>query len=263
MPGVPRPSSRFRIYSRTDVGKRRQRNEDSLGVVARHGVFVVADGMGGVDGGDFCSRLVVDRMAEAFEMRDSAEMTYEGTLDVVEQTIKDASAEIYEEAGKRGISGMGTTVVAICFDLDTMREACVLHVGDSRAYRRRGRDLIALTIDHSMAAESGIRDGDMVPMFMAGVITRAVGVRPNVEVDRTAVDVCRGDRFLLCSDGLYNMVSEAHMSMLLAREGQDPAADLVNAANEAGGFDNITVVLIDLLQGPEAGTGGNLDDTVT
>ena len=262
VPDMPRPMSRFRIYSRTDVGKRRQRNEDSLGVVARHGVFVVADGMGGVDGGDYCSRLVVDRMAEAFERRDPEELGYEGILDLVEQTIKDASAEIYEESENRGIRGMGTTVVAVCFDLETMAEACVLHVGDSRAYRRRGRELTAVTIDHSMAAESGIRDGDMVPMFMAGVITRAVGVRPDVEVDRTLVEVCKGDGFLLCSDGLYNMVPEAHMSMLLSREGGDPAADLVNAANEAGGFDNITVVYIEAMRGAETETPGNLDDTV-
>jgi protein phosphatase len=156
---------------------------------------------------------------------------------------------------------MGTTVVVFCVDQDGMQEACALHVGDSRLYRQRGRDLLALTTDHSMAAESGIRAGDMVPMFMAGVITRAVGVRSDVEVDRTPVDIRKGDRFLLCSDGLYNMVPEFNMAQILRADSQDPAADLVNAANDAGGFDNITVILVDILDGAEGGPG-NLDDTV-
>jgi protein phosphatase len=255
-------SSRFRVFSRTDVGKRRQRNEDSLGVIARHGVFVVADGMGGVDGGDFCSRLVIDYMVKAFENLSPDEISYEETLDVVENTIIAASEEIKQEAGRRGICGMGTTVVAICYNLTSMDEACVMHVGDSRAYRYRNRMLTALTVDHSLAAESGIRDGDMVPMFMAGVITRAVGVKSDVLVDRTPVDVQRGDQFLLCSDGLYNMVPEGHMSMLLSRQSQDPAAEMVAAANEAGGFDNITVILIELLDGPEGEELGNLDETI-
>jgi serine/threonine protein phosphatase PrpC len=229
--------------------------------MARHGVFVVADGMGGVDGGDFCSRLVVDRMAEVFETLDPENLSYEERLDKVEATILDASAAIYAEAQNRGISGMGTTVVALCFDLDSGEEACALHVGDSRAYRSRGRGLEALTVDHSMAAESGIRDGDMVPMFMAGVITRAVGVRPDVEVDRTPVDVRQGDRFLICSDGLYNMVPESRITMLLGNESQDPAADLVHAANEAGGFDNITVVLIEVLEGLRP-SAGSFEETV-
>ena len=101
----------------------------------------------------------------------------------------------------------------------------------------------------------------MVPMFMAGVITRAVGVRPDVEVDRTFVDVCKGDRFLICSDGLYNMVPEDRMNILLSHQDQDPAAELVHSANDAGGFDNITVIIIETLEGPDPGPG-NLDDTL-
>ncbi len=261
-PSASAPPRPFRIFSRTDVGKRRQRNEDSLGVMARHGVFVVADGMGGVDGGDFCSRLVVDCMSEAFQSVSPDELSYRETIDLVETTIEESSAKIKQEAIVRGISGMGTTVVVICLNLKTMKEGCALHVGDSRVYRQRGRNIESLTIDHSMAAESGIRDGEMVPMFMAGVITRAVGVRMDVEVDRTPFDVKPGDRFLLCSDGLYNMVPDEKMNQLMSNGSQDPAADLVNAANDAGGFDNITVVLVDL-PSPERGDApGNLDDTV-
>ncbi len=251
-----RPS--FRIHSRTDVGRRRKRNEDCLGVLQRHGVFVVADGMGGVDGGDYSSRCVIDTITESFFSLQPEDLSYRSKLNLVEECINRASARIFEEADRRGIHGMGTTVVVICFNLQTMKDACILHAGDSRVYRRRNRAIDALTRDHSMAAESGLSDNAMIPIFMAGVITRAVGVRDEVEVDRTPVDVRKGDQFLLCSDGLYNMLPLHQMTALLNQAPEDPSATLVNAANDAGGFDNITVVLVEVLEGEGP---GNLDET--
>jgi serine/threonine protein phosphatase PrpC len=259
----PLPQPPYRIYSRTDVGKRRKRNEDSLGVVARHGIFVVADGMGGVDGGDYSSRKVVEMLTAAFELIEPRDIRYEDKLDLIEDTINAAGVFIKREAELRGIQGMGTTVVLMCFDVTTFRHGCILHVGDSRVYRYRNRDLAALTVDHSMAAESGLSDSALVPVFMAGVITRAVGVRPEVEVDRTPVDVRRGDVFILCSDGLYNMVRRPQFCSILQHKPLDPAAELVNAANDAGGFDNITVVLVELLTGGEPPTHPQLADTTS
>lgn len=257
------PQPPFRIYSRTDVGKRRKRNEDSLGVVARHGVFMVADGMGGVDGGDYSSRKVVEMLATAFELLEPKDISYNDKLNLVEETINAASVVIKKEAELRGIQGMGTTVVLICFDVITFQQACVMHVGDSRAYRYRNHDLAALTIDHSMAAESGLSDSALVPVFMAGVITRAVGVRPDVQVDRTPVDVRKGDVFVLCSDGLYNMIRRPQFCSILQHKPLDPAAELVNAGNDAGGFDNITVVIVELLVGDVLGRTSQIADTVT
>ncbi|MDF3127580.1 protein phosphatase 2C domain-containing protein [Kiritimatiellaeota bacterium B1221] len=258
-PGMVNPVQ-FRIFSRTDVGKRRQRNEDSLGVIARYGVFLVADGMGGVDGGDFSSQQVVEQMTRTFQSKNGQDLSFPEIVDLVEKAIVEASGIIKKEAEVRGISGMGTTVVVICFDVKDMSRACVLHVGDSRLYRYRNRNLEALTQDHSLAAESGIKDTAMIPMFMAGVITRAVGVRDDVLVDRAEIEVKAGDLFLLCSDGLYNMVPDAQMGDILSLSSVDPAADLVNKANEAGGFDNITVIIVE----PKAGNGSraDLDDTV-
>lgn len=253
----------FRIYSRTDVGKRRKRNEDSLGVVARHGIFLVADGMGGVDGGDYSSRKVVEMMTSAFELIEPGEISYEEKLNLIEETVNAASVVIKKEAELRGIQGMGTTVVVLCIDVLTLGQACVMHVGDSRAYRYRHHDLTALTVDHSMAAESGLSDSALVPVFMAGVITRAVGVRSEVDVDRTPVDVRKGDVFVLCSDGLYNMVRRPQFCSILQHKPLDPAADLVNAANDAGGFDNITVVLVEVLRGGAPPSQPHLADTVT
>lgn len=258
-PPASSPLVQFRIYSRTDVGKRRQRNEDSLGVIARHGIFVVADGMGGVDGGDFSSQKVVEQMVVNFQEIQPGGLSFQSAVDLAEQSIQQASKIIKQESEIRGISGMGTTVVVLCFDLEGGREARVLHVGDSRLYRYRQRCLEGLTVDHSLAAESGIKDNAMIPMFMAGVITRAVGVKDEVLVDHTPVDVKPGDLFLLCSDGLYNMVPDAHMAELLSLKTQDPAADLTHAANSAGGFDNITVVLVEVLRA----AAENLDDTLT
>lgn len=246
-PQLDTPSTRFRIFSRTDVGKRRKRNEDALGVVARHSVFVVADGMGGVDGGDFSSRKVVEMIGLAFADLGPDDITYEDKLDLLEKVINQASSVIKAEAGNRGISGMGTTVVLICFDRDNPTRGCILHAGDSRVYRFRNQDLTALTQDHSMAAESGLSDSAMIPIFMAGVITRAVGVREDVKIDRTPVTVQQGDVFLLCSDGLYNMVRRPQMCSILQLKPHDPAAELVAAANNAGGFDNITVVMVEPL----------------
>lgn len=251
----------FRIFSRTDVGKRRQRNEDSLGVITRHGLFLVADGMGGVDGGDFASQQVVEQMVKAFASQTPGVLSFEAVLDLAENAILDASSLIKKEAEERGISGMGTTVVVICFDLEGKKDACVLHVGDSRLYRYRNREIECMTQDHSLAAESGIKDNSMIPMFMAGVITRAVGVKEEILVERTFIDVKSGDLFLLCSDGLYNMVPDAKMCELLSLKSVDPAADLVNNANDAGGFDNITVVLIEVYK--NVISRGQLDDTIT
>jgi serine/threonine protein phosphatase PrpC len=246
----PSPGTRlFRIHSRTDVGKRRKRNEDSLGVVARHGIFLVADGMGGVDGGDYSSRKVVDMITNAFELLDPDAITFDDKLNLIEETINAASVVIKKEAELRGISGMGTTVVLMCFDVLEPGRACIMHAGDSRVYRHRNHDLEALTVDHSMAAESGLSDSSLVPVFMAGVITRAVGVRSDVKVDRTPVDVRKGDMYILCSDGLYNMIRRPQFCALLQHRPLDPAAELVNAANDAGGFDNITVVLVEVLEG--------------
>ncbi|MCC5848900.1 MAG: serine/threonine-protein phosphatase [Verrucomicrobia bacterium] len=252
---------KFRVFSRTDVGKRRKRNEDSLGVIARHGIFVVADGMGGVDGGDFSSRKVVEMIATAFENLDPTQLSYAEKLDLLEETVNLSSAEIHKEAGIRGICGMGTTVVLMCFDTVTLREACIMHVGDSRVYLFRNRDLHALTTDHSMAAESGLSDSAMIPIFMAGVITRAVGVRDTVAVDRTPVSVRRGDKYVICSDGLYNMVRRPQMCSILQHDPIEPATELVNAANDAGGFDNITVILVEVLQGEDLDNASQMADT--
>lgn len=251
----------IRVYSRTDVGKRRQRNEDFLGVIARHGIYIVADGMGGVDGGDYCSKRVVEDLISTFEHIDPESCSFWERLDLVSESVNASSAGIQEEALSREISGMGTTFVALCIDLDEPTRGCALHVGDSRVYRFRNRKLTAITKDHSLVAESGLEDSAAVPLFMAGVITRAVGVKDAVEVERTPLDIQPGDSFMLCSDGLYNMIPLPELTDVFRKKCGDPSVELIQSANDAGGFDNITVVILQIPSGSPV--SGNLDDTIT
>jgi serine/threonine protein phosphatase PrpC len=254
-------AQQIRVFSRTDVGKRRQRNEDSLGVIPRHGIYVVADGMGGVDGGDYASKRVVDDLVERFQDMDPGTLNFDERIDLICETINASSAGIRDEARNRDICGMGTTVVVLCIDVKNPGRACALHVGDSRVYQFRRNTLRALTIDHSLAAESGLENSAAIPLFMAGVITRAVGVKEEVEVERTPVRVLPGDRFMLCSDGLYNMIPEPELTSIFIDDHEDISSELISAANHAGGFDNITVIVLKVPgDSPDVNP---LDDTIT
>jgi protein phosphatase len=147
---------------------------------------------------------------------------------------------------------VGTTVIALVFDPALPGRAIALHAGDSRLYRFRSKVLEPLTIDHSAANTLGVTELEDLPVNMRGMITRAVGVREEVELEETELVVLPGDLFLLCSDGFYNMVSAPEAAPVFLRERQnlDPLAlHLVEMANEAGGYDNISVLLTERLVG--------------
>ena len=225
----------------TDPGKVRQNNEDALlvGDGKDETLFVVADGVGGFEAGEVASSLAVD-VLRGLESGDS-----------FERAIEEANRRILA-AGRddERLSGMGTTVVAVRFG-GTRREPVVelAHVGDSRAYLVRGGELKPVTEDHSLVADL-VRSGDLTRDQAAehpqkNLITRALGAEDEVEVDTTVLPVEAGDRFVLCSDGLTDMLSDAEILDLLERdEDADASARrLVHAANSRGGEDNITVVL--------------------
>ncbi len=222
----------------TDTGRVRASNEDAL--LARPPLFLVADGVGGATGGEVASGEVRRVLAE-----------YQpGGPDPREQLVrllKKANRSIFELAETRGLTGMGTTATAA---LVGGRSVYLAHVGDSRAYRHRGGELTRLTEDHSLVAEL-VRDGSISEeeaQFhpQRSIITRALGIEPEVEVDVRETGWQEGDIYLLCSDGLTSMVGDEEIAALLAREEENleqAAAALVAAANERGGHDNITVVL--------------------
>src|SRR6476620_11550916 len=227
---------------RTDTGRARRANEDAL--FARAPLFAVADGMGGAQAGEVASGIAIDVLATGVEPgARSAE-------ELLVARIREANGRIHElSITDRDHAGMGTTATAAYVGED---EISIVHVGDSRAYLLRDGVLERLTQDHSLVEEF-VRQGRLTQEEaeehpQRSIITRALGAEPDVDVDRVRVRGRAGDLFLLCSDGLTSMVPEARIAQLLQMSSSLEAAArmLVDAANDAGGRDNITVVLFAL-----------------
>jgi PPM family protein phosphatase len=232
---------------RTDVGRQRSANEDSL--VVRPPLFAVADGMGGAKAGEVASALAVEAVEAAKESGEPAEAQLAGI-------VREANRRIYDLAvADESRRGMGTTLTLAKLHGD---EVSLAHVGDSRAYRMREGELEQLTRDHSLVAELE-RSGQITPEAaehhpQRSIITRALGPEPDVEVDTYTLTGREGDLFLICSDGLTSMISDDEVGSILRSAGSlDEAADaLVRAANQSGGKDNITVILFRLGEGEPA-----------
>jgi protein phosphatase len=226
---------------KTDTGRQRRDNEDSA--FARAPVFAVADGMGGAQAGEVASRIAI----EAFEGGLPDDGSPEERLAV---RVQEANHQIYERSrADRGRAGMGTTLTAAYVD---DAHVAIAHVGDSRAYLFRDGTLQRLTQDHSLVDEL-VRRGKLTEEQAAehpqrSIITRALGPEPFVEVDTWTYPARAGDVVLLCSDGLTSMISEEQVRAILdSHDNLDATADaLIAEANEAGGRDNITVVLFRL-----------------
>lgn len=228
-------------YSGSDTGMQRRANEDSL--LARSPLFVVADGMGGAQAGEVASRIAVESFDAALEDNGRPEET-------LATRALAANTRIYELAqSDPDHAGMGTTLTAVYVGAS---EVAIAHVGDSRAYCLREGELLRLTHDHSLVDEL-IRQGRLTPEEaedhpQRSIITRALGPEAVVEVDTQSFRARPGDVYLLCSDGLTTMLSEATVAeVLLAHPRLREAGEaLIARANEAGGRDNITVILLRL-----------------
>ncbi|QXC59732.1 Stp1/IreP family PP2C-type Ser/Thr phosphatase [Aquihabitans sp. G128] len=236
----------LRAGSATDVGQVRSNNQDSQLVVTSTSLFGVADGMGGHQGGEVASAMAVQI---------TEEHATEPTLESLKAAVRLANRTIFEKAGSdRDLHGMGTTLVAVqVVDGPEGQEVAWVNVGDSRVYLLRDDRLIQLSADHSLV-EDLVRDGQLTPAEAAvhpqrNILTRALGIDLDVEVDGATVLPFTGDRFLLCSDGLFNEVSEDQMASVLRRlvDPTEAADELVRLANEGGGRDNITVVVVDVV----------------
>jgi PPM family protein phosphatase len=234
--------------ARTSKGRVRSSNEDAFGLEAAHGIYVVCDGMGGAAGGEVASRLAVDVVLE----RMSADPGGESGRERLHEAIAEANRVVLERADREpGLSGMGTTLVALLLGAEAgSGPALVAHAGDSRCYRLRGGKLERMTQDHSLVDEQ-MRLGAMTAEEAArsplrSVITRAVGTQASVTEDVTEMRVEAGDMFLLCTDGLTREVNEEEIARVLEAEAdvEQAAQKLVDAANEAGGRDNVTAVVV-------------------
>ena len=235
-----------RASALTDTGRRRPHNEDTF--VCDPPLFAVADGVGGAQAGEIASRLAA---ATLEERRPDAQG--EETL---AELLRQANDRIYRQAlDDPAAAGMGTVVTALLVD-EAGGAVAIGHVGDSRAYRLRDGQLEQLTPDHSLVGELvpagrlSAEEAEQHPH--RSVITRAVGTEPSVDVDTFTLTVAPGDLYLICSDGLTDIVRDEQIAELIVAADNDPdtaAEALVAAANRAGGIDNITVVLFEILEG--------------
>jgi PPM family protein phosphatase len=229
----------------TDVGRMRKNNEDSY--LSSKPVAAVADGMGGHSAGEVASAIAIEELAA---LRDRGPWENEtAATDDLKQAILRANRRIREMAASdRKLNGMGTTLVALLEDGDMVH---VANVGDSRGYLLRQGELSQVTVDHSLVQEL-VDDGRLSPEDaerhpQRSVITRALGIDPEVEFDLFTYKLQVGDRLLLCSDGLSDVVEPTQIRKVLlrVRSAQRAARELVTVANEQGGPDNITVIVVD------------------
>jgi PPM family protein phosphatase len=229
----------------TDVGRMRKNNEDSY--LSAKPVAAVADGMGGHSAGEVASAIAIEELAALGERGPWENET--AATDDLKQAILRANRRIREMAASdRKLNGMGTTLVALLQDGDMVH---VANVGDSRGYLLRQGELSQVTIDHSLVQEL-VDDGRLSPEDaerhpQRSVITRALGIDPEVEFDLFTYKLQVGDRLLLCSDGLSDVVEPTQIRnvLLRVRSPQKAARQLITVANEQGGPDNITVIVVD------------------
>jgi serine/threonine protein phosphatase PrpC len=266
------------MHGDTDIGRVRRINEDSFRLMPPCAALVVCDGMGGHAAGEIASQHAVETVEAcllrgrqvapppADLARSELGVLPPEAIDLV-WAVRLANRRVYQTAQtQRQMRGMGTTLVAVRFAPGT---AIICHVGDSRAYRFRDGRLEAMTVDHSLVAEL-VAQNEITPeqartFADRNIITRALGTRPVVAVDVSVLGVRTGDWYLLCSDGLSGAITDEEIATILARRAQDPkraVGDLIAAANEAGGPDNITVAIAAVRAAEGDGCGSPLSETV-
>lgn len=246
------------VAVRSEIGLKRKNNEDAYGAFPSHGIWCVADGMGGGDDGEIASAAVVqsvESFCKEHPMPPEGAFTAWDVSRGVTAAVNSASSWIFRRAQAKRLKGCGSTFAGVVFDATRPSNALVMHAGDSRVYRIRGKEIRQITKDHSAAELVGVKkESDLNPMFR-GMILRAVGIAETVEVDVTPMDVRKGDVVLVCSDGLSRMIPDKK-TLSIIRENHDDlnrAADrLIKAVYSAGAVDNVTAVLISVHDLPEA-----------
>jgi PPM family protein phosphatase len=253
----------------SDVGLQREHNEDSFVVLNEYDLFVVADGMGGHRAGDVASKLATETISEFFKSTANDDVTWPFHFDTnlseeenrLLTGIRVANRQIFERSTRsREFHGMGTTVVGAMFSPRKGR-IYIGHVGDSRCYRVRGQQVQLLTRDHSLVNDYLLAMPDLTEEQRSelpkNVITRALGMQDQVVVDLQHDDPRPGDVYVLCSDGLTGMVTDEEIQKIVANatDIREACSNLIARANEHGGEDNVTVVLIKIEgQEPDAPT---------
>lgn len=238
-PAAP-PLTDVSVAVRTDIGKVRQSNQDALIAAPEMRLWGVADGMGGHNGGETASAGARDGLVQQLSGKSPEQGALRTAIGAVNRSL------YLQQKEDDALSGMGTTLTALW-----VSDSCVYigHVGDSRAYRLRDGEFKQMTEDHSVVAEL-LRSGMLTPEQaaahpMRNVITRAVGTEDSIEIDLMCEERQAGDIWLLCSDGLHGMVTDEQMAEIIKNNKLEKAADkLIRAALDAGGRDNVSLVLL-------------------
>lgn len=244
---------RLAAIGATDVGRKRNHNEDAFLLLPESGLFCVADGLGGHASGEIASRMAVDEVGAYFRATEG-EAAGNPLEDRLAAAVKGANRAIHARArAEAALAGMGTTFVAGFFAEGG--PLLVGHVGDSRAYLFRDGELRRLTEDHSLLQDfirqTHPSEAEIDAFPHKNVIVRAVGMRPEVEVEVSRVEIREGDVLLLCCDGLFGMLPDEQMAGILREEGAEILRAnqlLLDAALEAGGADNVTSVLVQVAE---------------
>ncbi len=248
----------MQISFQTNIGRKRKNNQDTVGIFLNQedvSLAIVADGMGGHQAGDTASNLLVTNLGASWEQTVLSER--DAVVDWLLTYIQKENTAIFQKGlNNPALFGMGTTIVAAIM---LEKELILAHVGDSRAYLIRDNHISQLTEDHSLVNEL-VKAGEITAEMAAthprrNVLTRSVGMPEEVEVDISFVAVSEGDKVLLCSDGLTNMLSDNDIKDIVLETTplDDRVRTLIDEANEAGGSDNITVLLIEFA--PASGEG--------
>jgi serine/threonine protein phosphatase PrpC len=256
------------IASHTDPGMVRSHNEDSIASIAEKGLVVLADGMGGYNAGEVASGMATTVITTELQQlledhpphKVDPQSGQKAAMKMLREQVAKANASIYQASQSQPqYAGMGTTlVVALFYDNKMM----VAHIGDSRLYRMRGDEFGQVTKDHSLLQEqidAGVLTKEQAKYSSnKNLVTRALGIDPAVEAEIHEHDTQPGDIYLLCSDGLSDMVSDEDIGMALQALGANlnlAAQQLVQMANDNGGRDNISAILIKILREYPAGQG--------
>ncbi len=260
----------------TDVGLQRDHNEDSFAILQDHELYIVADGMGGHRAGDVASKLATEAIVDFFRATAAEDFTWPFHFDsrMSEEEnrlltgIKIANRQIVERSSRsRECHGMGTTVVGALFS-GKKGKMYIGHVGDSRAYRVRGGEIQQMTRDHSLVNDYLLAMPELTEEQKSelpkNVITRALGMQEHVSVDLQGDDASIGDCYVLCSDGLSGMIEDAEILEIVAGSPniEEACRKLIAVANEHGGEDNITAVLVRIEADAGPGEKVSLSDTL-
>lgn len=249
-------------FGLSDVGLVRDNNEDAWGAVPELGFFVLADGMGGHQAGEVAAREAVTNLCRIVKknLGRRSNIGYSDTLQVVQRAIEETNTIIFDRARNNpDLRGMGTTLCCLQFHEQGLIYA---HVGDSRIYRLHDGQLSQITADHSLMRElielGQLSEGEAPEFLYKNILTKAVGTEPRIEPTMNACDIVYNDTYIMCSDGLSDLLSLADMEKILNQKQdadkasirpisvQESVKQLIKAAKEKGGYDNITVVVVRL-----------------